>query len=107
MTAATLFPDKLDIALATMPDGFVGATMANLYAPPRYSPGQRPIVVELQAMFRKKPELGPSVAAGLKKDPEKSGLGIEAWKKWSESFVRETNEFTQNYRVFRHVQHPL
>jgi len=100
MTAQSLFPDKLEKALATMPDGFVDAILANLYAPPTCPPGQRPTVVKLQTMFREKPELGPIVAAGLKKDPEKAGLGVEAWKTRSEAFVNETNTFMQNYRVF-------
>src|SRR2546430_7923616 len=88
MTAQSLFPDKLEKALATMPDGFVDAIMANLYAPPTCSPGQRPTVVKLQEILREKPGLGPVVAAGLKKDPEKSGLGVEAWKTRSEAFVK-------------------
>jgi hypothetical protein len=100
MTAQSLFPDKLENALATMPDGFVDAIMANLYAPPTCPPGQRPTVVKLQTIFRQKPELGPIVAAGLREDPEKVGLGVEAWKMRSESFVNETNAFMQNYRVF-------
>lgn len=100
MTAQSLFPDKLEKALATMPGGFVDAIMANLYAPPTCSPGQRPTVVKLQTMFRSKPNLGPIVKAGLKKDPEKAGLGVEAWKTRSEAFVNETNAFMQNYRVF-------
>lgn len=83
-----------------MPGGFVDAIMANLYAPPTCSPGQRPTVVKLQTMFRSKPDLGPIVKAGLKKDPEKAGLGVEAWKTRSEAFVNETNAFIQNYRVF-------
>jgi hypothetical protein len=100
MTAQSLFPDKLERALATMPDGFVDAIMANLYAPPTCAPGQRPTVEKLQMMFREKPELGRIVKAGLKKDPEKAGLGVEAWKTRSEAFVNETNAFMQNYRVF-------
>jgi hypothetical protein len=100
LTVQGLFPDKLEKALATMPDGFVDAIMANLYAPPTCAPGQRPTVVKLQTMFRADPGLGPIVKAGLKKDPEKAGLGIEAWKTRSEAFVNETNAFMQNYRVF-------
>jgi DUF2971 family protein len=100
MTVRSLFPDKLENALATMPDGFVDAIMANLYAPPTCAPGQRATVVKLQTMFREKPELAPIVKVGLKKDPEKSGLGIEVWKKRSEAFVDETNAFMQDYRVF-------
>ncbi|WP_076858443.1 hypothetical protein [Bradyrhizobium mercantei] len=100
MTVQSLFPDKLEKALATMPDGFVDAVMANLYAPPTCPPGQRPTVVKLQTIFRQKPELSPIVAAGLKEDPEKAGLGVEAWKTRSEAFVKETNGFMQNYRVF-------
>lgn len=100
MTVQGLFPDKLEKALATMPDGFVDAIMANLYAPPTCAPGQQPTVVKLQAMFRANPQLGPIVKAGLKKDPENAGLGIEAWRTRSEAFVNETNAFMQNYRVF-------
>ncbi|MGF6430884.1 MULTISPECIES: hypothetical protein [Bradyrhizobium] len=75
MTAQSLFPDKLEKALATMPDGVVDAIVANLYAPPTCAPGQRATVVKLQTMFRADPKLGAIVKAGLKKDPEKAGLG--------------------------------
>ncbi|MCJ9700334.1 DUF2971 domain-containing protein [Bradyrhizobium sp. SHOUNA76] len=100
MTTQSLFPDKLEKALATMPDGFVDAIMANLYAPPTCAPKLRPAVVTMQMTFRANPQLAPIVAAGLKEDPEKAGLGIEVWKTRSEAFVNETNAFMQNYRVF-------
>jgi hypothetical protein len=100
MTVQSLFPDKLEKALATMPDGFVDAIMANLFAPPTCSPGPRATVEKLQTIFRARPDLGPVVKAGLKNDPEKSGLGLEPWKKRAEAFVKETNDFMQNYRVF-------
>lgn len=100
MTVQSLFPDKLEKALANMPDGFVDAIMANLYALPTCPQKQRPAAVTMQMTFRANPQLAPIVAAGLKKDPEKAGLGIEAWKTRSEAFVNETNAFMQNYRVF-------
>src|SRR5690348_4075178 len=84
MTTQSLSPDKLEKALATMPDGFVDAIMANLYAPPTCAPKQRPAVITMQMTFRANPQLAPIVAAGLKEDPEKAGLGIEAWKTRSE-----------------------
>ncbi|WP_316235319.1 MULTISPECIES: DUF2971 domain-containing protein [unclassified Bradyrhizobium] len=100
MTSERLFPVKLETALAAMPDGFVDAIRGNLYAPPTCSPRLRPSVITLQKTFREKPELAPIVAAELKKDPEKGGFGIEAWRKRSDGFVNKTNEFLQNYRVF-------
>jgi hypothetical protein len=100
MTSERLFPEKLETALAKMPDGFVDAIRANLYAPPTCSPRLRPSVITLQKTFREKPELAPIVAAELKKDPEKGGFGIEAWRTRSDGFVNETNEFLQSYRVF-------
>lgn len=100
MTSEGLFPEKLETALAAMPDGFVDAINANLYAPPTCPPRLRPAVVTLQKLFREKPELAATVAAELKKDPEKGGFGVEAWRTRSDAFVKETNEFLQNYRVF-------
>jgi hypothetical protein len=99
MTAQSLFPDKLETALAILADGFVDGIMANLYAPPTCPPKLRPAVIKMQTIFRAHPELAPVVKAGLKADSEKSGLGVERWKERSEAFVKETNEFMQNYRV--------
>jgi hypothetical protein len=99
MTAQSLFPDKLETALAMLSDGFVDAIMANLYAPPTCPTKFRAGVIKMQAVLRAHPEVAPAVKEGLKKDPEKSGLGLERWKERSEAFVNETNEFMQNYRV--------
>jgi hypothetical protein len=99
MTAQSLFPDELENALAMLSDGFVDAIVANPYAPPTCSPKLRPAVVKLQSIFRAHPELAPVVKEGLKKDPKKAGLNVEYWRARSEAFVKETNEFMQNYRV--------
>jgi Protein of unknown function (DUF2971) len=99
MTAQSLFPDELEKALAILSDGFVDAIGANPYAPPTCPPKLRPAVVKLQTIFRAHPELAPVVKEGLKKDPKKAGLNVDYWRERSEAFVKETNEFMQNYRV--------
>ncbi|WP_316227184.1 MULTISPECIES: hypothetical protein [unclassified Bradyrhizobium] len=99
MTAEGLFPEELKKALATIPDSFVGAIMANLYAPPTCPAYLRPGVVKMQAVLRAHPEVAPAVKEGLRKDPEKAGLGLERWKERAGAFVKETNDLLQNYRV--------
>ncbi|MGY8631320.1 DUF2971 domain-containing protein [Bradyrhizobium sp. 14AA] len=99
MKAEGLFSDELDEALATMPDSFVDAIMTNLYAPPTCPANLRPGVVKMQAVLRAHPEVAPAVKEGLRKDPEKAGLGLERWKERAGAFVNETNDFLQNYRV--------
>lgn len=99
MTVQSLFPDELETALAILSDGFVDAIVANPYAPPTCSPKLRPAVVKLQKIFREKPQLAPFMKQALKDDPAKAGLNVEYWRTRSDAFIKETNEFMQNYRV--------
>lgn len=100
MKVQDLFPDKLETALPKLSDGFVDGIMANLYAPPTCPPKQRPTVMTLQRIFRDHPEQAKAVKQGLREDPEKSGFSLDYWKTRSDAFVKETNDFMQDYRVF-------
>lgn len=100
MKVQDLFPDKLETALPKLSDGFVDGIMANLYAPPTCLPKQRPTVTTLQTIFRAHPERANVVKQGLREDPEKSGLSLDYWKTHSDAFVKQTNDFMQDYRVF-------
>jgi Protein of unknown function (DUF2971) len=99
MTVQSLFPDELEAALAILSDGFVDAIAANPYAPPTCSPKLRPAVLKLQKLFREHPHLVPFMKQELKKDPTKAGLNVDYWRTRSDAFVKEMNEFMQNYRV--------
>lgn len=100
MTAQSLFPDRLEKALPMLSDGFVDAVMTNLYAPPTGSSKQPAMVTTLQSIFRVSPEQAKAVKEGLRKDPEKAGMSLDYWKTRSAEFVKDTNAFMQNYRVF-------
>jgi hypothetical protein len=100
MTAQSLFPDALEKALPMLSDAFVDAIMTNIHAPPTCSPKQRALVTTLQSLFRMDPKQADFVKEGLRKDPAKAGMSLDYWKTQSDEFVKNTNTFMQNYRVF-------
>src|SRR5215813_899950 len=99
MTAQSLFPDELEAALAMLQDGFVDVIVENPDAAPTCSEKLKPQLMELQEIFRENPKAAQAVKEALKKDPSRNGFNVEHWRTRSEAFVKEINDFMQNYRV--------
>lgn len=99
MKAASLFPEGLEEALKILQDGFVDVIVENPHAAPTGPERLRPKIAELQKILRENPKATQIVKDGLKKEPEKNGFNIEHWRKQSDAFVQEINEFMQNHRV--------
>jgi hypothetical protein len=99
MTAGSLFPDELEVALAILSDGFVDVIVENPNAALTCSEKLRPKVVELQKALRASPKLAKAIKENLRRNPASNGFNVDHWRARSEAFVRDTNEFMHAHRV--------
>ena len=99
MTVQSIFPEETEVALKRLADGFADVILDHMNDVPTCGPKMAATITQLQAMFRANPGAAAVVAADIKKGALAKAFDEEAMRARAEAFVKETNEFMQNYRV--------
>jgi Protein of unknown function (DUF2971) len=99
MTVQSIFPEKLETALAKLSDGCIDIILENAGKPPTCNPQQAQKIIEFQNILQKTPGVADAMKGQIKDGSEPGAFDIEGMRTMSEAFVNDTNEFMQTYRI--------
>jgi hypothetical protein len=99
LTIQSIFPDETEIALATLSNGFTDVILQHLNDPPTCSSAMREKVALIQHVYRTNPKAAELVKAELSKEGGEPVYDVEHMRERATDFIKEINEFMQDYRV--------
>src|SRR5260370_31040770 len=99
LTVQSIFPDETETALAKLSNGFTDVVLQHLNDPPTCSSPMREKVALIQRVYRTNPNAAEIVKAELSKEGGKPIYDVEHMRQRAKDFIKEINEFMQDYRV--------
>lgn len=99
LTVQSIFPDETETALEKLSNGFTDVILQHLNDPPTCSSPMREKVALIQHVYRTNPKAAEVVKAELVKEGGKPIYDVEHMRERAKDFVKEINEFMQDYRV--------
>lgn len=99
LTIQSIFPEETEAALMRLSNGFTDLILQHLDDPPTCSSPMREKVALIQYIFRTNPKAPEIVKAELSKEGGKPIYDVEHMREWAREFIKEINEFMQDYRV--------
>jgi hypothetical protein len=99
MTVASVFPEDTETALHRLSGGFTDVIVKHKDDRPTCGPKMAATLVELQALFKARPDRATDVTAEIKKGALAKTFDMPSMMALANQFVKETNDFLQNYRV--------
>lgn len=99
LTIQSIFPDETEIALEKLSKGSTDVILRHLNDPPTCSSPLREQVALIQSVYRTNPQAAEIVKGELSKDGAESIFDVERMRQRAKNFIKEINEFMQDYRV--------
>jgi Protein of unknown function (DUF2971) len=99
MTIRSIFPEELEVALATLSNGLVDVIVVNINEEPTCSAKRAEVVTALQDILRQDPEQADTLKEQMKDLPDLNVFDVKHMRAWAEAFVKTTNEFMRTYRI--------
>lgn len=100
MTAASVFPEDINTALKRLSEGFADVIGKHRNDTPTCDPKTAVTLTQLQALFRARPDQMAAVATEIRNGALAKAFDVPSMRAKTDQFVKETNDFLQNYRVF-------
>jgi len=99
LTIQSIFPEETEAALTKLSNGFVDVILQRLNDQPTCSSPMREKVALIQHVYLTNPKAAEIVKAELNKEGGKPIFDVEHMRERSKAFIKEINEFMQDYRV--------
>src|SRR6185312_3948645 len=99
LTIQSIFPEETEIALKTLENGFTDVILQHLNDPPTCSSPMKEKLVIIQHVYRTNPKAAEIVKAERNKESTKPIYDVTYMRQRSTDFIKEINEFMQDYRV--------
>lgn len=99
LTVQSIFPDETEIALQKLTNGFTDVILQHLEDQPTCSSPMKEKVALIQYAYRNNPTAAEVVKSEVSKTEVRSIYDIENMREQAKNFLREINDFMQDYRV--------
>ena len=99
LTIQSIFPEETEAALTKLSNGFNDVILRHLNDRPTCSSPMREKVALIQHVYRTNPKAAEIVKAELTKEGGKPIYDVGHMRGRSKAFIKEINEFMQDYRV--------
>jgi hypothetical protein len=99
LTVQSIFPDETETALKKLSNGFTDVILQHLNDPPTCSSPIREKIGLIQNVYRTNPKAAEIVKAELSKEGGKPIYDVQHMRERAKDFIKEINEFMQDYRV--------
>jgi hypothetical protein len=99
LTIQSIFPEETEVALKKLSNGFTDVILQHLHDPPTCSSPMREKVATIQRVFRTNPMAAEVVKAEMSKEGGKPIYDVEHMRERAKAFIKDINEFMQQYRV--------
>lgn len=99
LTIQSIFPEETEVALKKLSNGIVDVILQNISNQPTCNSPLREKVALIQHVFRTSPNAIEVVKAELGKEGREPIFDVEYMRERSKAFIKEINEFMQNYRI--------
>jgi hypothetical protein len=99
LTVQSIFPDEMETALEKVSNRITDVILQHLNEPPTCSSPMREKVALIQHVYRTNPKAPEILKAELSKEGGKRIYDVEHVRERAEDFIKEINEFMQDYRV--------
>ncbi len=100
LTIQSIFPEETEAALKKLSNGFTDVILQHLNDQPTCSSPMREKVALIQYVYRTNPKAAEIVKAELSKESDKPIYDVEHMRERAKGFIKEINEFMQDYRIF-------
>jgi Protein of unknown function (DUF2971) len=99
LTIQNVFPEEIEAALTKLSNGFTDIILEHLDDQPTCSSPMREKIAVIQHVYRTNPKAPEIVKAGLSEEGANPIYDVEYMRERSKAFIREINNFMQDYRV--------
>lgn len=99
LTIQSIFPEETEAALTKLSNGFTDVILRHVNDQPTCSSPMREKVALIQHVYRTNPKAAAIVKAELTKEGGKPIYDVEYMRERSKAFIKEINDFMQDYRV--------
>ena len=105
LTIQSIFPEETEVALKKLSNGFTDVILQHLNDQPTCSSPMREKIALIQYVYRANPNAPEIVKAELSKKGGKPIFDVEHMRERAKGFIKEINEFMQDYRIFCATTH--
>src|SRR5438094_689716 len=99
LTIQSIFPEETEAALQKLSNGFTDVILQHLNDPPTCGSPMKEKVAVIQHIYRSNPKAAGIVKAEWSKEGRKPIYDIEHMRGRAKEFIKEINEFMQDYRI--------
>jgi len=99
LTIQSIFPEETEAALQKLEDGFTDVILAHLHDPPTCNSPMKEKLAVIQHVYRTNPKAAEIVKAEKKKGGGKPIYDVAHMRQRSADFIKEINDFMQEYRI--------